>query len=114
MGRRDDLIQKYAEDIKGKFGERPDMELLTKVAIALGPAIYNQDSSKVSGSSDKELQTVKQNFLIKKLGLEDGPALMEAIQAVIARYGASEKNKQRAVIYYMLARKFGKEAVYGH
>lgn len=113
MSRRDDLIQRYAADIKEKFGEDPDMELLAQVAIGLGPSIYKQDASKVSGSDPKELETVRQNFLIKKLGLPDTGELMEAIQGVIATYGASEKNKQRAVIYYMLVRRFGKQAVYG-
>lgn len=113
MSRRDDLIQKYADDIRAKFGESPDMELLTRVAIGLGPSIYNQDSSKVSGSDVRELETVKANFLIKKLGLDDGPHLMEAIQGVIQGYGASEKNKLRAVIYYMLAKQFARESVYG-
>lgn len=112
MSKRDELIVKYAEDIKNKFGETPNMDLLTKVAIGLGPAIYNLDASKVSGSDDKELETVKNNFLIKKLGLSDGPALMDAINSVIAKYGTSEKNKHRAVIYYMLTKHFGKEAVY--
>lgn len=112
MSKRDDLIEKYAADIKSKFGETPDMDLLTKVAIGLGPAIYNRDASKVSGSDDKELQTVKNNFLIKKLGLSDSPALMDAINTVIEKYGKSEKNKHRAVIYYQLARHFKKESVY--
>lgn len=112
MSRRDELIEKYAEDIKTKFGETPDMDLLTKVTIGLGPAIYNLDASKVSGSDDKELETVKNNFLIKKLGLADGPALMDAINSVIEKYGHSEKNKQRAVIYYMLAKHFGKQSAY--
>lgn len=112
MSKRDELIVKYAEDIKNKFGETPDMDLLTKVAIGLGPAIYNLDASKVSGSDDKELETVKNNFLIKKLGLADSAALMDAINSVIAKYGSSEKNKHRAVIYYMLTKHFGKEAVY--
>lgn len=112
MSKRDELIQKYAEDIKTKFGETPDMDLLTKVAIGLGPAIYNLDASKVSGSDDKELETVKNNFLIKKLGLADSPALMEAISTVIQKYGQSEKNKYRAVIYYMLTKHFGKQSVY--
>ena len=52
MSKRDELIEKYAADIKEKFGETPDMDLLTKVAIGLGPAIYNLDASKVSGSDD--------------------------------------------------------------
>ncbi|RIV68900.1 DUF2853 family protein [Flagellimonas aequoris] len=112
MSKRDELIEKYAEDIKSKFGETPNMDLLTKVAVGLGPAIYNLDASKVSGSDEKELETVKNNFLIKKLGLVDSPALMEGINKVIAKYGQSEKNKHRAVIYYMLAKHFGKESVY--
>ena len=112
MSKRDDLIEKYAADIKNKFGETPDMDLLTKVAIGLGPAIYNLDASKVSGSDDKELQTVKNNFLMKKLGLSDSPQLMEAINSVIDKYGRSDKNKHRAVIYYQLARHFKKESVY--
>lgn len=112
MSKRDELVEKYAADIKGKFGEEPDMDLLTKVAIGLGPAIYNLDASKVSGSDEKELNTVKNNFLIKKLGLSDGPELMEAIDSVIEKYGRSEKNKHRAVIYYQLAKHFGKESVY--
>ena len=112
MSKRDELIEKYAADIKDKFGETPDMDFLTKVTIGLGPAIYNLDASKVSGSDDKELETVKKNFLMKKLGLSDGPELMDAIHAVIERYGKSEKNKHRAVVYYQLAKHFGKESVY--
>ena len=112
MSKRDELIEKYAADIKEKFGENPDMDFLTKVTVGLGPAIYNLDASKVSGSDEKELKTVKNNFLIEKLGLSDSPALDDAINAIIERYGKSEKNKHRAVIYYMLAKHFGKESVY--
>ena len=112
MSKRDELIEKYAADIKEKFGQDPDMDLLTKVAVGLGPAIYNLDASKVSGSDEKELNTVKNNFLIKKLGLSDSPQLMDAIHSVIEKYGKSEKNKHRAVIYYQLTKHFGKESVY--
>ena len=111
--KRDELIVKYADEIREKFGEEPDMDLLTKVTVGLGPAIYNLDASKVSGSDETELETVKQNFLIGKLGLDEGPELDAAIGAVMDRYGRSEKNKHRAVIYYMLARHFGRESVYG-
>ena len=110
--RRDDLIEKYAADIKGKFDQTPDMDLLKKVTIGLGPAIYNMDSSKVSGSDEAELETVRKNFLIKKLGLSDSPALMEGIRSVMDKYGKSERNKHRAVVYYMLAKLFKKESVY--
>ena len=31
---------------------------------------------------------------------------------LIEKYGRSERNKYRAVVYYMLTKHFGKEAVY--
>ncbi|KIN62856.1 DUF2853 domain containing protein [Sulfitobacter noctilucicola] len=113
MGKRDDWIAKYAEDLENKCGMKPDMDLLTKVTIGCGPSIYNADAQTVAGSQKDELETVKKNFLMKKLGLPDGPNLMEAIQESIETYGKSERNKYRAVIYYMLTKKFGKESVYG-
>jgi len=112
MGKRDELIAKYAEDLKTKCGMTPDMDLLTKVTIGCGPAIYNADSATVAASQPSELETIKNNYLIKKLGLKDGPELMAAINAVIDTYGRSERNKHRAVVYYMLTKHFRKEAVY--
>lgn len=112
MGKRDELIAKYAEDLKSKCGMTPDMALLAKVTIGCGPSIYDADSATVAGGQASELETVKNNFLIKKLGLKDGPQLMDAIRSVIETYGKSERNKYRAVIYYMLVKHFGKEAAY--
>lgn len=112
MGKRDELIAKYAEDLRTKCGMTPDMDLLTKVTIGCGPSIYNADASTVAAGQPAELETVKNNFLIKKLALGDGPELMDAINSVIDTYGRSERNKFRAVIYYMLTKHFGKEAVY--
>ena len=113
MSKRDTLIAKYAEDLRTKCKVEPDMALLTKVTIGCGPAIYNADSETVAASQPSELETVKNNFLIKKLGLPDTPALMDAIHAVIDIYGKSERNKYRAVFYYLLVKHFSKESVYG-
>ena len=113
MGKRDDLIAKYAEDLKEKCGMTPDMDLLTKVTIGCGPAIYNDDASTVAGSQPSELETIKENFLMKKLGLADSPELMAAIDSVLETYGRSNRNKYRAVVYYMLTKHFKKEAIYG-
>ncbi len=112
MGKRDELIAKYADDLKNKCGVTPDLDLLTKVTIGCGPTIYNADSSTVAASDESELETVKNNFLIKKLGLADSPALREGINAAIETYGKSERNKYRAVFYYLLVKHFGREAVY--
>ena len=112
MGKRDELIEKYAEDLRSKCGMEPDMALLTKVTIGCGPAIYNDDASTVAATQEGELETVKTNFLMRKLGLPDGPELMDAINSVIETYGRSERNKYRAVVYYLLVKHFGKEGAY--
>jgi len=112
MSKRDDLIVKYAADLKEKCSVTPDMDFLKKVTIGCGPSIYNRDASTVSSSDEAELATVKNNFLIKKLGLKDGPALDEAINAVMDQYGRSTKAKYRAVVYYLLAKHFNKESAY--
>ncbi len=113
MGKRDDLIAQYADDLKNKCAMVPDMGLLTKVTIGCGPAIYDADASTVAATQESELETVKNNFLIKKLGLADGPELMAGINKAIDTYGKSERNKYRAGFYYLLTKHFGKEAVYG-
>jgi len=112
MSKRDELIVKYAADLKVKCGVSPDMDLLTKVTIGCGPSIYNSDSSTVASTDKKELDTVKNNFLIKKLGLKDGSDLDKGIAVVIDQYGRSNKNKYRAVVYYLLTKHFKKEAIY--
>ncbi|MFC3058352.1 DUF2853 family protein [Paenirhodobacter populi] len=112
MGKRDELIAKYAADLTNKCGMTPDLDLLTKVTIGCGPAIYDADAETVASSSPDELETVRRNFLIRKLGLTDGPELTDAIEAAIETYGRSERNKYRAVFYYLLVKHFGKESVY--
>jgi hypothetical protein len=113
MGKRDGLIARYAEDLRTKCGVEPDLALLTKVTIGCGPSIYDPDAQTVAASDPAEIARVRRNFLVRKLGLRDGPELDDAINTVIDIYGRSEPNKYRAVVYYLLTRHFGREAVYG-
>ena len=103
------LYKKFMDD----RNLRSNTELLTAVTKGLGPSIYNKDAETVSSSDPKELATVKNNFLIKKLGLADSAALDAGIEEVMERIGKSERNKYRACVYYMLVKKFDKESVYG-
>jgi len=112
MSKRDDLIAKYEADLRDKCGVEPDMDLLTKVTVGCGPSIYKKDSATVSATSATEMATVKKNFLIKKLGLSDGPNLDSGIDSVMETYGKSVPAKHRPVVYYLLVKHFGKESVY--
>lgn len=89
-----------------------DNALIEAVAKGLGPSIYNADSSKVSCSDQTEMDRVKTNFLIGKLGLADGPELDAAIKEACDAMGSSNRNKHRTLFYALLVKKFGKESVY--
>ncbi len=112
MSKRDELIALYASELKSKCGVSADMDLLTKVTIGCGPAIYSKDAATVSCTSESELDTVKNNYLIKKLGLKDGAQLDAAIKKVCEKIGSSNRSKYRAMFYYLLCVEFGKQSVY--
>ncbi len=112
MSKRDDLIALYVKELKEKAGVTADMDLLTKVTIGCGPSIYNKDAATVACGQESELATVKDNYLIKKLGLSDGPKLDAAIKEVCEQLGTSNRNKYRAMFYYLLCVKFGKQDIY--
>ena len=62
MSKRDELINKYAADLKEKCGIAADMNLLTKVTASCGPAIYRDDAATVSVSDKKEVDRIKTNY----------------------------------------------------
>ncbi|MBL0025062.1 MAG: DUF2853 family protein [Saprospiraceae bacterium] len=111
MSKFDEKVQMY-KNSAAEIGLKLSDKLITGVAKGLGPSIYLGDASLVSGTDQAELDRVKQNFLIKKLGLKDRPALDGAINEVIEQMGKSNRNKHRALVYALLAKKFGKEDMF--
>ncbi|WP_292661506.1 DUF2853 family protein [Nitratifractor sp.] len=112
MSKKEEKIaqyQKAASDLKLDIDEG----LIAKVTDGLGPSIYNRDAETVSCSDSSELQRVRENFLKKKLGLEEDNKILDAaIKEVCERLGSSNRNKYRALFYALLVKKFGKEALY--
>ncbi|MGB3590396.1 MAG: DUF2853 family protein [Nonlabens sp.] len=107
----DEKVGKYIDDYKKKIDENDlDVDLMRKVTKSLVPAIYNRDAETVSAQKD-EMDRIQKNYLQKKLGLE-GDDLMSSVETVMERYGKSNRNKYRAVVYYLLCKHHGKESVY--
>jgi hypothetical protein len=102
------LYKKYMEDRNLSY----NADLLAAVTKGLGPCIYKAHAEAVSEANSKELATVKNNFLIKKLGISDNKYLEADIKEVMEKIGKSETKKYRAVVYYLLVEKFNKESVY--
>lgn len=112
MGKRDELVEKYAADLADKCGMKADKKLLMAVTVACGPAIYKADAEKVSAGDKEEMARVRKNFVLKKLGVKDTPKVDEGIAACIETYGKSNRNKYRAVLYYLLVKHFKKGSVF--
>ena len=113
MSKFDDQIEMFQKSFTDKLNRQDvDSELLSAIARSLGPSIYNKDSAKVACSKKDERDRIKSNFLIKKLGLKNGPTLDQAILDVCARMGKTNRNKYRAVFYYLLVEKFDKRGLY--
>ncbi len=111
MSKFDEAVEKYAAENK-RLNLNIPHDFLVKVTKGLGPSIYRPDAELISSSDQSELETVKKNFLIKKLGLEDGPELDKAIEEVVEKLGSSNRNKYRALFYALLAIKFNKQSIY--
>jgi hypothetical protein len=111
MSKFEEKMAQYSAEFK-ELGISFDAGLFEKVAKGLGPSMYKTDAEKVSCSQDSELETVKNNFLMKKLGFSDSPKLDAAIKAVCEKMGSSNRNKYRAMFYYLLVKEMGAEKKY--
>jgi hypothetical protein len=103
-------LKLYHEDILKHLGEVDD-KFLEIIVKNLGPSIYRKDAETVACSDPKELETVKTNFLVRKLKMnkKDKAALDAAVQEVCEKL-KGVKNKYRATFYYMLAKNLGRES----
>jgi hypothetical protein len=112
MSQRDEQIEKMIAEAK-KLNLSISDDLITKVAIGLGPVIYNKGTSIVACGQASELETVRNSFLKKKLGLtNDDVELDAAIKEVCEQLGTSNRSKYRVHFYALLAMKFDKTDVY--
>lgn len=109
MSKLEEAIMEYNADLQ-EFGMDVNADLLASITKSLGPSIYLADASLVSCSDPEELARVKNNFLIGKLGMADGPELDAALKTVCSTY--TKHKKSRAVFYYMLVKNLGKEAMF--
>ena len=108
--KRDEKIALYIEDIKKHYGE-VDEAFVAIIVKNLGPSIYRRDAELVSCSDPKELDTVRKNFLIKKLGIEASQGVLDAAIQDVCTELKGVRTKYRATFYYSLAKKFKKESV---
>jgi len=108
MGEQAEKLAKFkaeAEEQLKTAGESSiDDELLSKLAGNLKLLLTNRDALSVAASDPKELETVRKNFVVKKLGVEDKDKGTEAVKEVAEKMSGS-RLKNRAAFYYLLHKK---------
>lgn len=87
-------------------------DLYYAIVNHLGATTHDEDAHLVACSDQQECETVKQNFLIGKLGLEDGPELDDAIEQICHGLGESNRHKHRMTFYYLLTAILKKASVF--
>jgi hypothetical protein len=107
--KREEKIALYTKDIKKHYG-KVDEDFLFLIVKNLGPSIYKTDAELVSCSDPKELDTVRKNFLVKKLGMDESKEVLDAAIKDVCTQLKGVRRKYRATFYYTLAKKFKKES----
>jgi hypothetical protein len=107
MGKFDEKVDFYRKEMD-KLGITYTVGKFIAVTKACGPSIYNKDAETVSSSTQSEMDRVKNNYLIKKLGLSASNDLDGIIQYAIDKMGKSNRNKYRPIFYYLCSHKAGK------
>lgn len=96
----------HLEDVK-KYAKAPVNEAaLAGLEKTYRLVLSKPDSRYVACSDKEELETVRKNFLEKKLGLS-GDDLDASIKSVCETMKAS-RSKSRLTFYYLLAEHYGK------
>jgi len=106
MSKFDEKVAAYKANMD-KLGIKYDEDKLIACTKACGPSIYNADAETVSSSDQEELDRVKNNYLVKKLGVsaDDADA---AIAYAVEKMGKSNSKKYRAIFNYLCSEKVGK------
>ncbi len=101
------VISKAEEQISACGVSNIDNALVSDIAGRFKMMLGNKDAMLVSGGDPAELETVRKNFVEKKLGVEDKDKGMAAVQAVADKM-SDIKMKNRVAFYYMVQKELGK------
>ena len=113
MGKKAELIELYKSEMKSKMGiNTVDAKVFEKVVTACGPSIYSNDASKIAASDPEEMNRIKKNFIAKKLGVKDEKIADKAIANAVNTMGKANRNKYRAIFYYLVAKDLKKTSVF--
>lgn len=88
-------------------------EALVKAMLKSYRLVMSKPDTRLVACSDpKELQTVRKNFLQKKLGLKSSDAELDALVAGVCEQMKASRQKNRLTFYYLLVEATGTQSVF--
>ncbi|MEL6289583.1 MAG: DUF2853 family protein [Pseudomonadota bacterium] len=104
MSDKDQKVAEFkaeAEEQLKQVGETSiDDGILQELADKMKLVIENRDALYVAGTDVSELETVRRNFIAKKMGIDDKEQGMKIAKAVAEKMSAI-RMKNRAAFYYL-------------
>jgi hypothetical protein len=104
-------ISEYKESLV-KYTSNINDAALTKMASTYALVMSKKDAKFVSCGDVSEKETVRENFLKKKLGLGGSDADLDAAIDAVCVTMKEDRMKNRVVFYYLLAEKYNKLSVF--
>jgi hypothetical protein len=101
----------YKESL-AKYTSKINDAALSKMASTYALVMSNKDAKFVSCGDASEKETVRENFLKKKLGLTDSDAALDAAVDAVCATMKEDRMKSRLVFYYLLAEKYNKLGIF--
>ncbi|MEE9448234.1 MAG: DUF2853 family protein [Arenicellales bacterium] len=105
-----DMMSKCCDDIN-KYS-KADEELVKSMLKSYRLVMSKPDTRLVACGDPKELDTVRKNFLQKKLGLKKSDAELDALIAATCEKMKDSRQKQRLTFYYLLVEATGSQSVF--
>ena len=97
----------YLEDAR-RYDAAASEAHIKAIVTHLGIALHSQDGKFVACTDDKERDTVRDSWLVKKLGVEGTIEVLDAKVVSICEAMKADRMKKRPTFYYLLAKAEGK------
>lgn len=104
-----DKYVSYVEDVRG-YDKEADAAIIKKIVDHCGIALQSRDGLFVACSDETERHTVRDSWLIKKLGVTGETPTLDAKVMTVCETMQKDRMKSRVTFYYLLAKNEGKLA----
>lgn len=106
------MAEDWLADVR-KYADNVDEKVVDTIVKYCGIALQSRDGQLVAMSDKKERETVRENYLKKKLSLTNSDAELDEAVLAVGEQMKADRTKNRVTVYYLLAERFGLLSAFG-